>query len=232
MKGKRLDHYYVQLDALERFRLVVRGYARGDQAELERLERSCPRRRYSGYDPEFFDRLKLSREFVHVVIGQLERQLGKLQILQALTDPIEIAGEPRALLAVYLDCATDDMAAAAAESAPGERWDEVFAAVVAAARPTSERLLELLARLDAKARQVAAGFAHGFARFSESELELDAVHLFDAWAGPTYTAEFQALLAEQPDAAIANHFAESLTRAWRERLELPAAVPPTSGVLR
>ena len=68
---KDLSRHYEQLTADERFRLWVEAMGRKDGQELDRLEATCPRRRY---DAEDYDYTRRKRRFtVHALTSALQR---------------------------------------------------------------------------------------------------------------------------------------------------------------
>jgi hypothetical protein len=57
MAADGMAKYYAVLTAPERFTLLVEAMARRDEAEMERLENSCPQFTYRAEDAEFRDRM-------------------------------------------------------------------------------------------------------------------------------------------------------------------------------
>lgn len=59
--NKSLTLLYPKLKADERFRLTMSALVRKDETEVERLRRSCPRKRYEQADAEYVDRVEATR---------------------------------------------------------------------------------------------------------------------------------------------------------------------------
>ena len=68
---KDLSRHYEQLTADERFRLWVEAMGRKDGQELDRLEATCPRRRYDAQDDDYTRRKR--RFTVHALMSALQR---------------------------------------------------------------------------------------------------------------------------------------------------------------
>lgn len=51
------DNHYKQLSSIERFKLAVAAFSRGDDAEITRLKRTCPTKNYTMIDCEYTNRI-------------------------------------------------------------------------------------------------------------------------------------------------------------------------------
>jgi hypothetical protein len=228
VRSNRLDRYYDLFDPVERFGLAVAAQARDDESELERLYRTCPRRRYCLPDPAFADRFEFAREVVIVAMVDLLPVLAKLRVLEALTTPVRPEASPSGVAAFYFEQAIDAAAFAAIQALAvdeEEREDELFEQVAAAAEPARQRFLTLLDELERELQRNAASQLEGFGRFCRAELELDPLLLFRAFALP-FVAEVEPLLELDVDDELARSYAETLSTVWRRRLRLPDRTPP------
>ncbi len=230
MNTKGLAKFYDQLEPHERFRLVLRARARGDETEADRLGRMCPRKTYRMSDAAYADRLDLSGDYVLALLTELLPKLAKLRMVdtaRVLFDEGQFL--PQRAAEVLYDRAFEDGARAA--------WR---AAGRAGEPPATERDNEAVASLgdefaDALAEsygrildQVAAELANdarvlweAFGCFSRDELGLEAETVIGAWARPALDVleEHRAAL----DAATASPTSVEETTAafraaWRRRI--------------
>ena len=88
MSKNSLHRHYDRLTPEERFRLDVLAMARGDQAESERLVRSCPRFSYTMNDRKFAGRWQGATEITLRLYIPLGEQLAKLQMVDAFREII------------------------------------------------------------------------------------------------------------------------------------------------
>lgn len=65
----------------ERLVLLLEAMARGDEAEVERVQRTCPRRTYSQADAAFQDRYEMALDVTVVACGELRALLAQLRML-------------------------------------------------------------------------------------------------------------------------------------------------------
>jgi len=79
MSANGLARNYSVLAPHERFPLMVESMARGDEAEADRLEDSCPRRRYELRDREFQDRMSRSNTIALMVCLNLRQGLAQIR---------------------------------------------------------------------------------------------------------------------------------------------------------
>src|SRR5689334_386760 len=66
----------------ERLTLLLEAMARRDDAEVERLRETCPRRTYTQVDAAFEERLRLAFEVLAVVCIDLRAMWAKLYMLE------------------------------------------------------------------------------------------------------------------------------------------------------
>ena len=69
MNSNGLTHLYDRLTVPERFRLMLDARARDDEAEIRRLEASCPRKPYMMVDAEYASLHTASRLIVRPPAG-------------------------------------------------------------------------------------------------------------------------------------------------------------------
>ena len=74
-----LARNYAMLSAPERFALMVEAMARGDDAEADRLEDTCPQLTYRTDDAEFRDRMKRSYAIATLVTINLKWRLEQVR---------------------------------------------------------------------------------------------------------------------------------------------------------
>ena len=70
-----LSRNYAALTPPERFTLIVEAWARGDTAEADRLEDTCPKLDYRHNDAEFRDRLQRSYTIALLMSVNLQKLL-------------------------------------------------------------------------------------------------------------------------------------------------------------
>jgi hypothetical protein len=73
---------YEQFQPPERLTLLLEAMARNDDAEVERLQRSCPRSTYTGQDRQFEDRWTMAFDILAVVCIDLRCLWGKMHVLR------------------------------------------------------------------------------------------------------------------------------------------------------
>jgi len=73
---------YDQFAPAERLTLVLEAMARGDVAEAERLQRSCPRKSYTQADAQYEERFSMAFDILAVVTIDLRCMWGKLHVLR------------------------------------------------------------------------------------------------------------------------------------------------------
>ena len=76
---KAVTRSYVFLTPAERFALTVEALARGDKADADRLEQTCPKQTYSHSDAEFRDRLQRSYTITLLAMLNLQKLLAVIR---------------------------------------------------------------------------------------------------------------------------------------------------------
>jgi hypothetical protein len=74
-----LGRRYWTLTAAERFTLTLEALARGDRADADRLEDTCPKQTYSDNDAEFRDRLQRSYVIALLAMVNLQKHLALIR---------------------------------------------------------------------------------------------------------------------------------------------------------
>ncbi len=90
---KGVGRLYDQLGPEERFKLAMAAAARGDEAENDRLIRTCPRVPYRLTDPAFHGRCMAAYMLVAAFEGGIVFYLGWLAAFDALAEPLGAAIE-------------------------------------------------------------------------------------------------------------------------------------------
>ena len=72
---------YERFQPTERLVLLLEAMARGDQAEVERVRRTCPRRTYSQIDAAFQDRYELALDLTVIACGDLRAIVSQMRLL-------------------------------------------------------------------------------------------------------------------------------------------------------
>jgi hypothetical protein len=91
MRKDKLGKLYDRFDPEERFRLVLKAAARGDEEDIERLRNTCPRATYTAIDIAFSGRVNGSRMMTMMLIQLLTPSLTKLQTLAAFRKDLSYA---------------------------------------------------------------------------------------------------------------------------------------------
>jgi hypothetical protein len=81
-----LSRNYAQLKGPERFALMLEAMARGDEAEADRLEETCPRHGYTIDDPEFRDRMKRAYAITTLVTINLKWRIEQIRSKKLFCD--------------------------------------------------------------------------------------------------------------------------------------------------
>lgn len=82
--GKLYGHFTPE----ERFELVVEAMSRGDEDEVKRLSRSCPRRTYTTNELAYADRIAASSKITTMVCLHLAPRLAELRTLRTLGEAL------------------------------------------------------------------------------------------------------------------------------------------------
>jgi hypothetical protein len=81
MKKDRLDKFYPSFTGEERFRLHLEALYRGDETEVKRLLKSCPRKSYVMNEVGYAYRCKASKAMVEILDRVLAPLLAKLEMI-------------------------------------------------------------------------------------------------------------------------------------------------------
>lgn len=76
---------YERFKPAERLVLLFEAMARGDDAEVERVHRTCPRKTYTGPDMAFDDRYEMTLDVTAVCCGELKAQAAQLRLIRWAT---------------------------------------------------------------------------------------------------------------------------------------------------
>jgi hypothetical protein len=188
-------HYYL-LDGRERFVAVTEAMARGDKAEEDRLDDTCPRRACTVDDPPYRQRMRVAYTCAALACTSISRDLDVLRTLEAVG---RVAGIYRRAMEAEEPALAEDAFAAV---------DLVLDAV----RQTTGRR---------RAAGLLSAWA-GLVRFCEDCVGVDALTLAKAWrlldADPI--AEVRRLCpdAAADEARVAGWHA-SLAGAWCRHVE-------------
>jgi hypothetical protein len=203
--GRRLDRGYEHLAAGERFRLLVAAEARADEAEVERLLRTCPRRIFELREPAFTDRIERSHELTMAVVGGLYAIAGRL----AAIDAVEHAAR------VLFTAAADEAEYEAFRITNAEQ-----PAVRRAVRRERSHLRRMLRRLRRSLVSEGAAVAGAFAAVCQDELQVEPRVLIGAVAAP-FVALYDRFDSEQPHGEAFEAVRSELCDAWRIGIGAP-----------
>jgi hypothetical protein len=230
MKKSGLARHYDVLTAEERFRLVLQAFARDDRAEVDRLDRSCPRKTYTMSDAAYQERRDLIAPVVMAVCADLTHYVAKLEVAAALA---WFARELRDRTNDKADSVADQLRRRATRAARrghepadglsvehADDWLESVSLLLGYAIDPLERLTsELSDEMARKAREV----WDGFGRFCHDEVGLPPETVMGALLPPMVErleAQREALDAAEPDPAAVTEGSRTLARGWRRRLGL------------
>ena len=236
MRNKGLTQHYDVLTAEERFRLALQAFARQDRAEVDRLDRTCPRKRYTMSDAAYLDRRELIHTVTLAVCLDLTQYVAKLQVAAAFADAgrqLRDLAENRAGEVAHR---AHRQGAAAQQRRCGPRCGTVegldpeeFEALVDDAFQAMSVLLEQLERvgndLGAELARQAREVWDAFARFCRTELDLPPETIISALQPPMLErleSQREALDAAEPEPATVDEYERTLTAGWRHRLGLKA----------
>jgi hypothetical protein len=191
-----LARHYDLLDGRERFVAMTEAMARGDEAEEDRLDDSCPRRAYTVDDPPYRQRMRVAHTCAALACASINRDLDALRTLEAVGR-------------------VSDIYRRAMRAEEPELADDAFAAVdlvLDAVRQTTGRR---------RATGLLSAWA-GFQRFCDECVGVDALTLAKAWRllDVDPAVEVRRLhpdaVADEPRAA---GWHASLAGAWRKHAE-------------
>ncbi len=96
MKRDRLRPLYGRLEPEERLRLMIESLTRGDETDAELLSTACPKRTYVENDRAFSEPLRASLRLTESVVLSLIPSLEKLDMLEAMSNLLDMALESAA----------------------------------------------------------------------------------------------------------------------------------------
>jgi hypothetical protein len=193
VKGsRRLDRGYAALNSSERARLAVAALARCDEREHDRLESTCPRRHYLGFERGYVTVVQLASEFTTAFAAiEVAPRAAKLELLERI----------RVIATELLAPAGSDTPDHVDESTPDG----------------STLFFKVLAETERRLALEAAAVAHGFAAFSVDVFGIEASELLAAFARP-FDTQFDRLAATEADPELVEAARGEWTQAWRDRL--------------
>ena len=183
-KRKGLDKLYDRFTPEERFRLVIEAQARGDEDDVRRLVRSCPRHAYTMTDAAYSDRLLAVNSLVDVVALDLSPRIARAKIIE---------GFEEALPFTYNSCANEALMSyfdghktglqwawekAGMSGEPPEPEDEEYddsnlELIEARIHGASERFTGMLTKLKREVAKEARAIWEAFVLFCREELGLE-----------------------------------------------------------
>jgi hypothetical protein len=197
--SRRLERGYEHLDAPERFRLLVAAEACADDAEVERLLRSCSRRAFQLPDPAFTDRVDGAYEVTIAVVSELYAIGGRLAAIDAVDQ----------MARILFAAAADE-----AEFVAFRITNATQPAVRRAVRRERGRLRKFVRHLRRALLNDGATVAHAFAVVCRDELEVDPEAMVAAAAAP-FAGLFAYFFAQAPDTDAVDALRSELADRWR-----------------
>jgi hypothetical protein len=237
--GDALSRNYTQLTGAERFTLMLEAMARGDEAEADRLEDSCPKLTYRHNDAEFRDRLQRSYVIALLACLNLQRLLAVVTAGVVFRDQHRLYARGPTLVATcaFLYGRQYGMwECGAIERIEPPNPDRVSAEVEG--RPDLKQQLRELREIaeegvlhvaDAMQESIGLGVAvealsqwEGFSRFCRQHLGVEPLTLMTAY-GLGLEDPAAEVLAAYPDAVVdetkAAHWEGNWAREWERRFE-------------
>jgi len=235
MKKKGLGNLYDRFTPEERFRLYIEAVHRGDEAEVERLLGSCPRKNYSMREFAFSGRCTASNTITMGVCIELAPHLAKLEMIEAFREILPL------IFKVCLDEA--DFAyfdghragsrrawetAGKAGAPPGwEEGDEEHAdpvieedlnRIASRLERVREGFVGLLDKLELQISREALTTWEAFAGFFNEELLVEPEKLVKAWLEPMLPKIEKLKNLQHPpevDKERLKEYQEALRQGWR-----------------
>jgi hypothetical protein len=196
---KNLAKLYDQLTGIERLRLVIEAEARGDDAEVDNLVRSCPRKHFSCGDDAYTVPLKATWELVQAACHDFDRYMGRLQALDVVQ--CMISG-----LIEHLH---------KFDKIPRKRIEDIVATLEGFSEaPVAHFRVAILAEIK--------GLYEAFGKFFQGKLDLTSDALLKAYAKPYW--EWLDRLKEEisgieVDPEIVAKMEKQLDKSWNLRIE-------------
>ncbi|MGF1472421.1 MAG: hypothetical protein ACFB50_11880 [Rubrobacteraceae bacterium] len=185
-KKNGLGKLYDQFKPEERFRLVIEAQARGDEEDVRRLVRTCPRHNYLMTEAEYTDRMIVAETLVQAVALDLAPRIAKAKMIE---------GFEEALPLTYNSCANEaslayfdghergirwawEKAGASLDGDPPKPEDEDYDdteldQIEARIHGASERFTKMLEKLKLGVATEARAIWEAFSVFCREELDLE-----------------------------------------------------------
>ncbi len=112
-KKNGLGKLYDRFTPEERFRLVLEAQSRGDEEDVQRLVRTCPRYNYAMTDAEYTDRMITASSLVYVVALDLAPRIARARMIEAFEDTLPFT---------YNSCANEALSAYFDGHKAGIKW--------------------------------------------------------------------------------------------------------------
>ena len=232
-----ITRQYGALDGAERFALMLEAMARGDEADADRLEDTCPRRNYNTLDLEFRDRMKRAFMTTAFAMTNIRRGLAMVESAQIFRDcHREFAGGPTLVATTAflygrkyghgecgaieeIDLPDLEVLKAEVKQRPDLKTQlrDVRAIAAEGVKKVAETMMEAMG--EGLAGEILSQW-EGFARFCRGSLGLEPMTVAKAYGLGTEDPE-QEVLAEFPDAkadeAKTAEWAEKWTGNWDRR---------------
>jgi hypothetical protein len=216
VKSDGLAKLYDTLTLDERFRLRAQAWARWDQADMERLDRTCPLGQYDAYCA----RLEAAGVLTLGVLAELLPKLAKLRMVSAvqpLVAHLEATAEDSAMKGFYLGFQAGWRAAGKRTDAPDISDDALTEAAERAYR-LGNHLSDVLDELTTTLATSARTPRDGLAAFCQDDLGLPLDVVLGAWGRPALAelSEYaETLDAVEPNSDEIELFGRVLRIAWR-----------------
>jgi hypothetical protein len=227
---------YETLTGAERFALMIEAMARGDEAECDRLEDSCPQKVYRCDDADFRDCMRRAYHIAATVVLNMREGLVRIRMAKAFRDTAHLfAGEiAKFATAAYLcgrvngraevglaSAGPHDSDAVAKELAASGGFDQQKAEIIEVAEDVLQRLADTLyeAVAESDAPDVLAQW-EGFGRFCREALGTEPLTVVRAY-GLQREDPAAEVRGAYPDAAIEEaekaRWAAARAQSWNER---------------
>ena len=199
MKKDRLGKLYYILTAEERFRLTIEALSRGDEAEVKRLDETCPKEIYSKNQATYTDRCRASKEIVDALCSSLDSHLAKLKVMEAFGKALPLVFDVCFVETVGAYFEGHEAGSRRAWAAAGRKGDppglseqeeetemkrerENLRAITGLSQRVSEGFLGNLAELERELLREAITIWEAFSGFCTEELSIEPEKLVKAWS--------------------------------------------------
>ena len=236
MKKKGLGNLYDRFTPEERFRLYIEAVHRGDEAEVDHLLDSCPRKNYSMREFAFSGRCMVSNRITMGVCMELAPHLAKLEMIEAFRKILPLIFKiciDEADLAYFDGHKAGSKRAWEAAGKAGEPpgWEEGdeeededpvieedLDRIASRSQAVRESFVGLLDKLERQVSGEALTIWEAFAGFCNEELLVEPEKLVKAWL-ESMLPEVEKLnnLQDPPevDKERLNEYEEALRQGWK-----------------